>query len=499
METSMTHPNPHVSAATDWSDRPLTVLGLSRTGASVARYVQCRGGRCFLSEVSPASPTNEAQRQDLETLGVDVEMGGHSEKCFNHADTIVVSPGIPPSNQTLKSLQMAGKEIISEVELAYRESRPIPLIGITGTNGKTTTTTLIGRILEFAGKRAPVCGNIGTPIIEVIDTPPEERPELLVAELSSFQLHHSPTLTAKIAVLTSFTPDHLDWHGSLDAYRDAKLRLFTGDQSPEWAVVHADCPISPQVSLQCRGQVLLYSRYMERVAHSPNHAYLLDGRWVTVAWTDPLSQTQKVVRLFDVNALQIFGAHNHENVLASVCVALLLGISPEVITEACLTFAGVEHRLERVRSVNGVTFYNDSKATNPESAISALRSFNQMVVLIAGGKDKMTPLEPFVAELKRQASRVVLIGQAAQRFAEAMRQQGYQHFDFAPSLEEAVSLAYQLSQGEPVLFSPACASFDMFRNYEERGRAFKAAVDRLSLEVDATPNATPGSRAPSEA
>ncbi len=468
-------------ATQDWNGKKLTVLGLSRSGSAVARYVAKRGGLVFLSETTPASPQNEVLRKELEALGVSVEMGGHSKQCFTHSDLVVVSPGIPPSNEVLEQLLISGKEVISEVEFAYRQAAEVPLIGITGTNGKSTTTTLIAWILQKAGFSAPACGNIGLPITDVIN---EQTPDYLVAELSSFQLEFSPTLQTKASVFTNFKPDHLDWHGSIEAYQEAKLKLFSGAQSPEWSVVLADDPVSQRIASKTQGKVLWFSRDQHLVAQYEHKAYLEDTQHLVLE-----ADGKPPVRLFSVDELQLIGDHNYENVLASAAIAYVLGVSTEVIAQACLSFAGLEHRLEKVDALGpkSVLFYNDSKATNTDAAISALRAFkSNKVILIAGGYDKMTPLDDFVTAVQAHARSVILIGAAKERFAQAFEAGGYHAVEFAEDLDAAIGKAYHLSGGEPVLFSPACSSFDMFKNFEERGRAFKASVQALKAKNENT-------------
>ncbi len=466
-------------AKTDWIGKKLTALGLSRSGRAVARYVAARGGDVFLSETSPASPQNEALRQAVQNLGVTVEMGGHSKQCFTHAELVVVSPGIPPSNEVIEQLRMSGKAVISEVEFAYRQAPEIPIVGITGTNGKSTTTTLVSWILTQAGLKAPACGNIGVPITDVIH---EGSPDYLVAELSSFQLEFSPTLKSKVAIFTNFKPDHLDWHGSLEAYQNAKMKLFTGEQSPEWSVILADDPVSQCIASRTTGKVLWFSRDQHLVAGYEHKAYLDDSQHVVIHLAG-----QAPVKLFSVDQLQLIGDHNYENVLASVSAAFLLGISVDIITQACLSFQGLEHRLEKVDTLGskGVVFYNDSKATNTDAAISALRAFkSRKVILIAGGYDKMTPLDDLVTAVQANAQSVILIGAARDRFAQAFEAAGYHAVEFAADLDAAIGQAYHLSTGEPVLFAPACASFDMFKNFEERGKAFKASVAALKAKTE---------------
>ena len=456
------------------------MLGLSRSGCAVARYVATRGGEVFLSETTPESPANEKLRAEMEALGVTVEMGGHSKQCFNHADLVVLSPGIPPHSEAIEQLRMSGKELISEVEFAYREAQggpsPVPMIGITGTNGKSTTTTLISYILEHADLDAPACGNIGVPVTDVLN---ERRPDVLVTELSSFQLEFSPTLKPRVAVFTNFKPDHLDWHGSIEAYQNAKLKLFTGAQSPEWSVVLADDPVSQKIAARTTGKILWFSRDAHLVAKYPNKAYLDETQYFILEL-----ENEAPMRLFSAESLHLIGDHNYENVLASLSAAYLMGIDVDVIIRGCLQFEGLEHRLENTATVGPkrITFYNDSKATNTDAAISALRAFKkQPVILIAGGYDKMTPLDDFVTAVKAQAKSVILIGAARDRFAKALEAGGYQAIDYADSLEQAVNKGFHLSNGEPVLFSPACASFDMFKNFEERGKAFKEAVASLQV------------------
>jgi len=466
-------------ATHDWIGKKLTALGLSRSGCAVARYVASRGGQVFLSETTPASPQNETLRHELQALSVTIEMGGHSKQCFTHADLVVVSPGIPPTNEAIEQLKMSGKTVISEVEFAYRQVPEIPIVGITGTNGKSTTTTLVSWILSEAGHTAPACGNIGLPITDVIN---KQQPDYLVAELSSFQLEFSPTLKAKVAIFTNFKPDHIDWHGSIEAYQEAKLKLFTGEQSPEWSVVLADDPVSQLIASRTQGKVLWFSRDQHLVESYANKAYLDDTQHVVIHL-----ENEQPIKLFAVDALQLIGDHNYENVLASVCATYVLGVNVDTISKACLQFEGLEHRLERVEAIGprNVLFYNDSKATNTDAAISALRAFkSNKVILIAGGYDKMTPLDDFVTAVQANARSVILIGAARERFAQAFEAAGYHAVEYAEDLDAAIGKAYHLSGGEPVLFSPACASFDMFKNFEERGKAFKASVAALKAKTE---------------
>jgi UDP-N-acetylmuramoylalanine--D-glutamate ligase len=499
-----------------FSEQKLTILGLSRSGMAVARYAQRNGIQCFLSEMLPATPANEAARNELEALGVLVEMGGHSQRCFDFANTVVISPGIPPSSSIVQELTLSGKTVISEVEFAYQQSnqtvegspKRIPWIGITGTNGKTTTTELIASILKEAGWKAPACGNIGLPVTDVLNTQLQTQqttPSLspldrLVIELSSFQLTFSPTIQCDVAVFTHITRDHLDWHGSFDHYRNAKTRLFTGSQSPRWSVLNLRDTVSGMIFTKTTGSVLWFSAAPDVVekAHSENPDKYANRITVTNTGSQPdmvtlLQAGQPPVEFFPISTLKLFGAHNIENVLAAVGAAFLSGVPVGAITEACQQFPGVRHRIQYVATHNTIAFYNDSKATNPESTVCALRAFNapaDKVVLIAGGRDKLQPLEDLVSEIKHHTTHVVIIGEAQARFNEALLNGGVSSVCLASSLKDAVEQAMALSSGEPILFSPACSSFDMFKNFEERGEAFIHLVESLSEKMPSKQNAS---------
>ncbi len=481
--------------AQTWQNQRITILGLSKSGSAVARYVLSRGGEVFLSEVMPATPGNASAREALSKLGCHIEMGGHSKQCFDFAPTVIVSPGIPPSSEIIHQLKLSGLSVISEVEFAYRESQkyqpPIPWVGVTGTNGKTTTTSLIAEIFQHAGYKAPACGNIGLPVADVLNTEPrtENFPDVLIAELSSYQLEFSPTLTAKIAVFLNLTPDHLDWHGSYDAYERAKAKLFTGAQTPETLILRAQDPVSLKWTTQNAQKNSVWGFGLSRLDCQAflNKAYRDAEGWIVIE-----SLEKSPLQLFKATALNIIGDHNIENVLASVAAAWAFGISADVIREACLAFKAVPHRLELVGTkptLHGghIRYYNDSKATNPEATLSALRSFPKdsgpkdsgSVVLIAGGRDKMGPLNDFVRVVTDTVSSVVLLGEASARFEAALKEAGYTAVYRSTDLSDAVEQASALVQSGVVLFSPACASFDMFANFEQRGDAFKDIVNSM--------------------
>lgn len=453
----------------DWSEQKVLVLGLGRSGVSAAEYLAKRGAKVMLSEYSEGDEAKKAQAERLRGLGVEVETGGHSESAFSFANTVVVSPGIAPSNEVIQKLEEAGKELISDVELAFRETK-IPFIGITGTNGKSTTCALVSHILTKSGFKAPACGNFGVPILDEL----EKQPDYLVVEVSSYQLHYCKDLAPQVGVWLNLTPDHIDWHGNLEKYTEAKQKLFAKQDSDKFAVLNEDDPIVKD--FQPNAQIFPFSVQSELDNYAVQGAFLQDG--FLMYRID--GRTRVLCHQED---LKIIGRHNLENALAAVSVAAVLGIESDKIVDGLKSFPGLEHRLEYISSINGVKFYNDSKATNPNSTIKALEAFgSQKIVLIAGGKDKHTSLADMVECVKRHASDVILLGEAKQRFQRAFTEAGYRNVHMTGSLEEALNFAVTLGRG-PVVLSPACASFDMFKDFEERGRVFKNLVRTRSEEM----------------
>lgn len=446
---------------TDWSNEKVLVLGLGRSGISAAEYLAKRKASVILSESAEADESRLKQANHLKSLGVEVELGGHTENSCNFAELVVVSPGISPTSDIVNKLAGQGKDIICDVELAFRESK-VPLIGITGTNGKSTTTALVSHILATAGFKAPACGNFGVPVLSVL----EDKPDFLVTEISSYQLHYCNTLSPYVAVWTNLTPDHIEWHGNLASYTAAKEKLFAKQEVNQYAVLNQDDPIVGE--FLPRSEIFPFSVGSE-LDDAVQGAFMQYDFLV-------YRVNGKTQILCHKEDLKIIGKHNLENALAAVSVAAVLNIPGEKIVEGLKTFPGLEHRLEYVDSVDGVKYYNDSKGTNPNSTIKALEAFGtQKVVLIAGGKDKHTALEDLVSCIAEHASDVILIGEAKERFKTALSAAGYKNVKIAQSMEEAVELASGLGRG-PVVLSPACASFDMFRDFEDRGRVFKNLV-----------------------
>lgn len=438
--------------------KKVLVLGLSKSGIAAANFAKKHGAIVYLSEGKDITTDMLNQMKELRNTGIQVEYGGHSDEFINNAELAVTSPGIPPHSEIITKLKTKHIPVISELELAYRES-DIPFIIITGTNGKTTTTSLTEHIL---GKKLKVkaCGNIGTPPCSIAD----EDLDYFVCEASSFQLAMSPSLKPMIAVWTNFTPDHIDWHQGLENYFKAKAKVFQDPQTAKYCVLNAKDQKLLEFSKRVNGKVFMFAGNI-----SQNCCYEENGAII-------YKQDGKAEEIIKLSECLLIGEHNYQNIMCAIICAKLTGIDNETIRNAIMEFRAPEHRLEKVRKFKGITFYNDSKATNPEAAIVAINSFNNTnVALIAGGRDKNTDLTEFCSSIKKHIKTVILIGEAADRFEENLRKNGFENIIREKSMESAIDKSIELNP-DVVLLSPACASFDMFSSYENRGEVFKEYV-----------------------
>jgi UDP-N-acetylmuramoylalanine--D-glutamate ligase len=450
-------------------DKRVLVVGLERTGLATALFCRERGARVTASERRPEDAVADAARE-LRSAGVALELGGHRTATFLEQDLIVPSPGVPLEIEPLAAARERGIPVWSEIELASRFLRG-KLVAITGSNGKTTTTLLAGHILREAGRRVLVGGNVGTPLVSLVGQSTDET--ITVAEVSSFQLeaiadHFRPD----VAALLNLTPDHLDRHPSLDAYAQAKGRIFQNQRDEDAAVVNADDPGAARLAPE-RPRRFWFSR-REMVDEG---ACLEGGRIV-------FRSAGHGVGLLHRADIPLRGEHNVENVLAAACIAVLAGVAPDAIRRAVRSFPGVEHRLEFVAEISGVGFYNDSKATNVDAALKAIDAFPADLLVILGGKDKGGNFSPLAGPLGARARLVLLVGAAAGKIAAQLGDAV--PVEQAGTLERAVERAFELARpGDTVLLAPACASFDQFRNYEHRGEVFKQLVHRIESRVAA--------------
>jgi UDP-N-acetylmuramoylalanine--D-glutamate ligase len=445
--------------------RKVVVMGAARSGVAAAELLQRRGAVVTLSETRASF--DDAAR--LEAMGIQLELGGHQAATFADADLVVMSPGVPLDQPVLQLARQRDVEIIGELELASRWLKG-RLIAITGTKGKSTTTTLIGRMLTAAGRTAAVGGNIGVPLSTQVDASTADT--FHVVEASSFQLETTTTFKPWVAVWLNLADDHLDRHATVDVYADAKARIFANQTSTDWAVVNADDPVVMRYAARTSATLLPFS-----LAGSIAGGVVIDGNWI-VRRTGTDAE-----RLLPLEAVELTGRHMLNNVLAATAVAHIAGARPAEMAAAMQGFHGLEHVMEPVAGIGRVRFVNDSKATNVEAARRSIESFDAGVVAIVGGHFKGGDLRELATALREHGRGAVAIGASSDAVVEALSPAVA--VERASSMQEAVERAYAQAQPDGVvLLAPACASFDWFRDYAERGRAFKDAVGRLRERVE---------------
>jgi UDP-N-acetylmuramoylalanine--D-glutamate ligase len=437
-------------------------LGSYGTGREVARALLARGALVTVSDVKPAEELG-SEIEAVRELGVEVQTGEAAYRGIEEADLVVPSPGVPLTIPPLLRAREAGARVVSEIEIAYQLAR-CPLIAVTGTKGKSTTATLIGEILTDEGLKAHVGGNIGRPLVALAEM--ARKDDVLVAEVSSFQLEATETFRPRVAVLLNVFADHLDRHADMSEYRGAKAKLFANQQPQDAAVLNREDPEAWEMRKVTRARVLPFS-LSEAAADG---ADLVDG-WLRVKGRAVCPEAE----------VRLLGRHNLANALASLAAAEAAGASLGRARETLARFRGLEHRLEPAGEIGDVRFVNDSQATTPEAAIAALRAFSGHIALIAGGRPKVSDFGSLAAAVARVGADLVLIGEAAETIAAAAARAGVARISRARDLREAVETAYrQAGPAGVALLSPACASFDMFRNMSERGRSFKEAVAELA-------------------
>jgi UDP-N-acetylmuramoylalanine--D-glutamate ligase len=450
----------------DLKNKRVLVVGLGKSGLSAAMFLRAQGARVTVSDARSAMAL-EKEIPALLDAGIMVESGGHGLLTFRRQDLIVISPGVPMDTPEVKQVIAFGMPVIGELELASRYLKG-QVIAITGANGKTTTTALVGRIFKDAGLPTNVGGNIGLPVVDLVAESTLETVNVL--EVSSFQLETVQEFHPKIAVILNITPDHLDRHGSFENYVAAKERIFSRQDGGDFLVLNADDRTTQMCAGRAKSQVFWFSA--TKVVRQG--AFLRDG---VIVWVEKEGGVTEPVML--VSEIPLKGAHNIENVLAAVCVARLMAIPAEQIRLAVAHFKAVEHRLELVRKLHGVEYYNDSKATNVDATMKALASFPGGVHLILGGKDKDSNYASMAELLKERVKVVYTIGSAAEKIERQLH--GVVKMKQAGTMQNAVAEASKSAvAGDVVLLSPACSSFDQFENYEHRGQVFRQLVDGLS-------------------
>jgi len=457
-----------------YKGKRVLVVGFGLSGVAVAKYMARQGAKVTVTDSKQKNELMESVNACAD-LKLEYELGRHNNKTFHTSELIVVSPGIPLNIKPLEEAREQNVPITTEIDIAAQALKE-PVIAITGTNGKTTTTALIGEMYKADNRPVFVGGNIGKPLLDHITE--AGRADAVVAEVSSFQLDLTEKLVPAVAIFTNLEPDHLDRYPDFQAYLDSKKRLLKACDRNSFVVLNYDNANVAKFADENVGKLMWFTK-SDPIAVGGTFAENFTGCYYNAAKKQIISKIGGKEELYDLSQFRLFGEHNKENLMAAICAARAMGISQRAIQSVINTFKGVAHRLEFVRKKDGVFFFNDSKGTNVMSVQKGLSAFSQNpIILIAGGKDKGMDFTPLVDLVQKRCKILILLGEAKEKINRAIG-------DFAETylvgtFEEAVLLAYQKSRsGDIILLSPGCASYDMFRNYEERGDYFKKLVTQL--------------------
>ena len=453
-------------------DKKVGIFGMARSGLACAKLLKKLGAQVFVTDAKPDNLLTSEIAQLVEQ-DIDFETGGHTSKAITNKDYLIVSPGVPLDIPILKEAQNLGIPIFSEIEVAFWLT-DAKTVGITGSNGKTTTTALVGDILKEDRKECEVGGNIGIPFSSLVEKVSPDG--IIVLELSSFQLERIEEFKPYVAVVLNLTPDHLDRYPDLRSYMEAKLRIFENQTDVDFAVLNADDKNSMELALYSASKKIFFSTQKELELG----AFVKNGMLV-------YKMNGKEEKIIETKDIKIKGPHNLSNASAACAIGAILEVSPVSMRETLKRFKGVEHRLEEVATLSGVKFVNDSKATNVESVWYALQSVEKPIILIAGGKDKGGDFTKLRELVQNRVKALILIGEAKEKISAALSD--LVSTLYTDSLEEAVELSFKKAEaGDTVLLSPACASFDMFKDYEHRGEVFKSSVKHLTERINAQIN-----------
>jgi len=456
-------------------DKNIVIVGLGRTGLAAARFLHHRGARVLVTDKAGEKELGDAVGA-LRQLGVRVETGSHRAASFQNADLILVSPGVAHTIKPITRANARGVPVIGEVELASAFIKE-PIIAVTGTNGKTTTTAILGQMLKDSGIKAFVGGNIGNPLIEYVSN--EQKAQIVVAEISSFQLDTIATFRPKVSVLLNITADHLDRYPDFEAYIDSKMRIFKNQQADDLAILNGLDRL-----IRTKTQNIKCCRLFFPSLEANEKGAILNGKRIIVKLNNALAEfrnPQSAIRnqeFLDISKMHLLGRHNFENACAASLAALAAGATLDGIQKTLDHFKGLAHRLEHVATINRVQYYNDSKATNVDGVHRALECFSKPVLLLMGGRDKGGNFKVLQDSIRRHAKELIVMGEAAESIRSALGQQTLTKA--AASMQEAVTTAFQdAAPQDVVLLSPGCASFDWYSNYAERGDDFRRAVEKL--------------------
>lgn len=452
------------------NNQHIVVMGLARSGLAVARFLKSRGAQVTVTDKASEENLGLFAKQARE-MEIDLSLGEHSDSLFESAEMIVISPGVPHTLAPLEAARKRGIAVLGEIELAARFITT-PIVAVSGTNGKTTTTELIGQIFSAAGKRVYVGGNIGSPLIDVAGK--DKDLDLVVAEISSFQLDTIDQFRPHVAILLNITADHLDRYSSMAGYAESKGRLFINQSADDFAVCHGS---DDWVQRQC---AKAKSQHLNFYVRPTQNGTVSPGAIVTPRQIITIIPGHPEVRI-DLTQTALKGPHNRENIAAASLAALAVGIDAERIQQTIDTFQPLAHRLEPVATIDGIRFVNDSKATNVDAVIRALECYHQPVVLIMGGRNKGYDFNLLADQVRKRVKKLIVIGEAGPEIMTALAHVPKEGAETATDMDQAVRQAYaSAARGDTVLLSPACASFDMFSSYTDRGETFRRSVNNLT-------------------
>lgn len=443
----------------DLKDRKVLVVGMGKTGKALCNFLLERGAKIMLSEINERIEIPE----EIRDRAIHIELGRHTVHTFEKADLIVVSPGVPMHIDPILRAKEKGVRVIAEIELAFLELKG-KIIGITGSNGKSTTVSLTHKIISDSGRRAYLCGNIGNPLISFVKNSRDD--DTYVVELSSFQLEGIEKFKPEISSILNITPDHLDRYHEFNEYVEAKKRIFINQDEEDFAVINLDDPICSRFEKEIKAKVYFFSRKREL-----ERGTFVQGRNIHY-------KSEEESEIMEVEKIPLIGVHNLENVLASITISILSGVEKSGIERSIMEFRGLEHRMEYVGRIGNVVFYNDSKATNVDASLKSIQSFAGDIIVIMGGRDKGGDFSILKDEIKKRVKGIVLIGEAKSKIRKTLSD--ICEMKEAEDMESAVKFAFEMAHDSGiVVLAPGCASFDMFENFEHRGRVFKEEVLKL--------------------
>ena len=447
------------------ADKKVLVFGSGISGIGAVHLLELEGAEVVLYDGNDKLVEADVRAKLEEGSKAEIVLGAFPKQILDELDLVVLSPGVPTDLPIVNQMREKGIEIIGEIELAYTYSKG-NVLAITGTNGKTTTTTLLGEIMKNYQDKVYVVGNIGNPYTTIADKTDEDT--VIVAEMSSFQLESIVTFRPKVSAILNFTPDHLNRHHTMEAYVAAKKNIANNQTESDYCVLNYEDKLTREFGENLKAQVIYFSSRRKL-----DKGIYLDNGDIIYKWDSE-------VKICNIDELQILGTHNYENVMAATAMAMAYGVSAEVIRETVKAFKGVEHRIEYVTEKHGVAYYNDSKGTNPDAAIRGIQAMNRPTVLIGGGYDKNSEYTEWINSFDGKVKKLILIGATREKIAKDAEKCGFADYMYADTFEEAVLKAAELAEpGDAVLLSPACASWGMFPNYEVRGERFKEIVNSL--------------------